>query len=221
MRMNKRNAVILVVLGAAVCAVGVGVALWPPKAGQAPGTSPGSRGPQATGTSQELKWRKVEVSVGDRKGVFEVAKFDPPVPFKAIPLDRTRRDTPLNTWVSFKSHAVAGSNEDDLKRFAAHYLDPDYLLNLVRDKVKLPAGQYFDRMRQTEKNSRAVGLVKYRDYTLLLYRFQGSGKWSDRTYLVAPCMVKKDGEYYIDEGPKEEDPILGELNDTDFKQLGF
>jgi len=36
--------------------------------------------------------------------------------------------------------------------------------------------------------------------------------------------VKKDGEYYINEepkGPKEEDPVLRELVDTDFKRLGF
>lgn len=223
MRMNKRNATILVVLGVALCAVGVGVTLWPPKAGQAPGTSTGNRGPEATGSNETLKWRKVEVSVGDKKGVLEVAKFDPPVPFKAIPLDQTKRDTPLNTWVSYKSHGVAGKNEDDLKRFAAHFLDPNYLLNLVRDQVKLPPDQYFERLRQTEKNSRAVGLVKYRDYTLLLYKFQGSGKFSDRTYLIAPCMVKKDGEYYIDERPKEkgEDPVLKELVDTHFKRLGF
>ena len=67
----------------------------------------------------------------------------------------------------------------------------------------------------------AVGLVKYREYTLLLYTFQGSGKFADRTYLIAPCMVKKDGEYYLDERPKEEDPILMELVDADFKRLGF
>jgi len=221
MRINKRNATILVVLGAALCAVGVGVALRPWETGQSTGTSTDSRSPEATGSNQTLKWRKVEVSVGDKKGIFEVAKFDPPVPFNAIPLDQTRRDTPLNTWVSFKSHGVAGKNEDDLKRFAAHYLDPHCLLDLVRDKVKLPPDQYFERLRQVGKNATAVGLVKYRGYTLLLSKFQGSGKFSDRTYLISACMVKKNGKYYIDERPKEEDPILMELVDTHFKRLGF
>jgi len=213
--MAMARSAILVVLGAVLCAVGLGVALRP---WQTAGTSIGNQG---SGANQKLTWRRVEVNVGDKKGIFEAAKFDPPVPFKAIPVDQTKRDTPLNTWVSFKSHGVAGKNEDDLKRFAAHYLDPDYLLNLVRDQVKLPPDQYFERLRQAEKNSMAVGLVKYREYTLLLYTFQGSGKFADRTYLIAPCMVKKDGEYYLDERPKEEDPILMELVDADFKRLGF
>lgn len=180
-------------------------------------------GGAATGPAggRELTWRKVEVSAGGGKAVLEVARFDPPVPFKAIPLAQTRRDTPLNTWISFNSHGRAGRNEDDLKRFAGHYLDPDYLLDLVRDKVKLPPEKYFERLRRAEKNSRAVGLVKYRQYSLLLYRFEGSGKFSDRTYLLAACMEEKDGAYYINERPKEQDPLLGELNETDFKQLGF
>jgi len=210
--MNKRNAVILVILGVGLCAAGVGIALWPSEGGQAHGRA---------GSNQKLEWRKVEVSVGDKKGVFTVAKFDPPVPFKAIPLDQTRRDTPLDAWISFGSHSVAGKNKDDLKQLAAHYLDPDYLIKFVRDKVKLPPDQYFERLKDTGKKSRAVGLVKYRDYTLLLYKFQGSGKFSDRTYLIAPCMVKKNGEYYLDERPKEEDPVLAELNNNDFKRLGF
>ena len=119
MRMDKGNATILVVLGVVLCAVGVGVVLGPWKAVQAPGTSPDSRGLKATDSNQKLQWRKVEVSVGEKKGILEVAKFDPPVPFKAIRLDQTKRDTPLDNWISWNSHGDAGKNEDDLKRLAA------------------------------------------------------------------------------------------------------
>ena len=104
--MAMARSAILVVLGAVLCAVGLGVALRP---WQTAGTSIGNQG---SGANQKLTWRRVEVNVGDKKGIFEAAKFDPPVPFKAIPVDQTKRDTPLNTWVSFKSHGVAGKNEE-------------------------------------------------------------------------------------------------------------
>lgn len=219
--MSTRNATIVVVLGVGLCALGAGVVLMPWQGERAARTSTDNRGWESTDSNHDLQWRKVEVNVGDNKGIFEVARFDPPVPFKAVPLDQTRRDTPLDAWVSFKSHGVVGKNEDDLKRFAGHYLDPNYLIEFVRDRVKLPPDQYFKRLRRVEANSRAVGIVKYREYTLLLYKFQGSGKFSDHTYLIAACMVKKDGRYYIDERPKKEDPVLGELVDADFKRLGF
>jgi hypothetical protein len=147
--------------------------------------------------------------------------FRTPVPFKPLPIDQTKRDTPLDSWVSLKSHAVAGKDASDLDRYAAHFLDRDYLLSFVRDKVKLPPDEYFQRLRNTENNSRAVGTVKYGDYVLLIYKFQGSGTFSDRTYTVSACMTKKDGTYYIDERPKETDPVLKEAVDTGFEKFGF
>jgi len=218
---RMRNTWLIITVGVLLCATGIGVVLWAWN-GQEPGTGAGAgQGGAATDLGKQQEWRKVEVSVGDKTGVFDVDMFREPIPFTPLPLDQTRRDTPVNTWVSWKSHGDVGKDDVDLKKFAAHYVDPGYLLGFVREKLKLPAGEYFQRLRKAESKSRAVGTVKYGDYVLLMYKFQGSGQFVNNVYTVAVCMVNKDGTYYIDDKPKRADPVLREVVDDECRQLGF
>jgi hypothetical protein len=219
--MTKQMTAVLVIVGALLCVAGAGILIWKLSDRQPFNNSGGNLNERASDVDKQQNWHTVEVAVDGQTGIFEVGVFRQPVPFKPLPLDQTRRDTPLASWISLKSHAVAGKDTGDLDRYAAHFLDRDYLLNFVRDQVQLPSEEYFQRLRNAEANSRAVGTVKYGNYTLLIYKFQGSGKLSDRTYTVSACMIKKDGIYYIDERPKDTDPVLKEAVDTGFKRWPF
>ncbi len=213
----KRKIRLFIVTGTLLCAGGLGIT----SCALIRQGSPGAHNGDLSGADSGQGWRKIEVSADGQTGVFEICVFRSPIPFEPLPLDQTKRDTPLNTWISLKSHGIAGKNVADLEKYASHFLDPDYLLNFVRDEVKLSPEDYFTRLRKTEKNSRAIATVKYKDYTLLIYKFDGSGNFAGHTYTVAACMVKKGNDYYIDEQPKKTDPVLKEIVDNDYKQFGF
>ena len=229
----------LAVLGLTLCGVGVAVFfLWP------------ARSPGPLAGAKNVKWHEVEMVVGGKKAIITIGKFAKPLPHKTVPIGETRRDTPLDTWVSIRSHALAGKDADDLDRYASHFLDPNYLLDFVRDKVKLSPEDYFEKLRKTNRgeldlvanevekvklspedyfeklrktNRRPVviGLIKYGDYTLVVRRHKGVGKFAQYTYTGGPCLVKKGQKYYIDEQAKETDPVLKdlwkELSDSKFK----
>ncbi len=200
----------LAVLGLVLCGVGVAVFfLWPARL---PGSFAGAK---------SVKWREVEMVVGGKKAIITIGKFAKPLPHKTVPISETRRDTPLDTWVSFRSHALAGKDADDLDRYASHFLDPNYLLDFVRTKVKLSPQEYFEKLRKTNRRPVVIGIIKYGDYTLVVNRHKGAGKFAQYTYTGGPCMVRKGRKYYIDEQAKETDPVLKdlwkELSDSKFK----